>query len=953
MEQKMADSQALSPQGFQEITSPLIEKLFLQSPIILFQWTNQTGWPVEYVSPNVELILGYSTQDFYKKKLPFLDLIHKHDIQRVEKEVKKHSEQEFTDSFDHRPYRIQHKQGHWLWVEDHTIIIRNDQKQITHFLGYIQDISEHHALRLKMLDNEEKLRTIIDHSPIAIATYDKNMDFLMVNSKWATIFLKEQIIGRNHFEIFPETTDRWKIIYQKCLQGYSGNSEGEFYYREDGKTLRISWQIQPWYDNHGSIGGLIHFVQDITKEWNALQEQNKSFMTLTSILENLNAAVYVADLETFDILFANKYLKDRFGPVEGLKCWQALHSDQTGPCEFCNNDKLVSDTGIPTGVINWEHFNKNMGVWYAISDRAIEWPPGKIVRLEIAYDVTEIKNAELSLQESERRYRQIFETNQAVKLIIDKQSYKIIDANRAACVFYGYSHDQLIQMSFFELLDTPSLGEIKRIKDQFTKDRFYLQITQKTKTNASREVEIYSGPLEYENKVMFYAIIHDITDRKIAQIELSKRDQLLLAVSQAAQILLKIDDLDKAIPITLEILGNATEVDCVSIFKNIKDEPENLKAERVYHWISPYMDIQVEKEHILKFDYMNMNMQDWMSTLFGGESIFTSIEDTKSEDTKSEEKNFFTKLGVRSFMILPINTSSSWWGIIGFFVRHGSKKWSAFESEILKSASGILGSALERESILNKLRDLNKNLESKVQKQLEENRKKDHILIAQSRLAGMGEMMGNIAHQWRQPITILSLIFQDIQDSFVYNDLTAEKIQEASHEVKSIVSHLSQTIDDFRDFYNPSKRKISFFIYQDSLSKIVSFVDNRLTSQHVEIIWNMADDVEIIGYPGEYSQVFLNIINNALDAFLERKTLAPRLEIALSKYHDHSLLSISDNAGGIDPAIIDKIFDPYFTTKEKGTGIGLYMSKMIVEQSMSGSLTVETNKNNTIFRIEI
>ena len=209
------------------------------------------------------------------------------------------------------------------------------------------------------------------------------------------------------------------------------------------------------------------------------------------------------------------------------------------------------------------------------------------------------------------------------------------------------------------------------------------------------------------------------------------------------------------------------------------------------------------------------------------------------------------------------------------------------------------------------------------------------LLVHQSRLASMGEMLGNIAHQWRQPLSRLAYILMNIEVKDRKN-LHEKKLNEANEQLE----FMSQTIDDFRNFYKSDKQKEQFSLVHES-QKVLDFI----SFEEVEIELKAVEEQTIINYKNEYKQVLLNIINNAKDVLIQRKIKSPKIIIEIKG----TRVTISDNAGGIHLPNIEKIFEPYFTTKEQGMGIGLYMSKTIIEHNMGGKLEVSNGKKGAVF----
>jgi signal transduction histidine kinase len=241
------------------------------------------------------------------------------------------------------------------------------------------------------------------------------------------------------------------------------------------------------------------------------------------------------------------------------------------------------------------------------------------------------------------------------------------------------------------------------------------------------------------------------------------------------------------------------------------------------------------------------------------------------------------------------------------------------------------------------LQELNENLKEKVELELKRNREKDKTLIQQSRLAAMGEMIGNIAHQWRQPLSAISSIASGNQMQVEFGEVNEEEIIDGYKRIFEYTEFLSQTIDDFRDFFREDKTKDIFFI-DDIVDKVLSLVSASLKFYDINLsIIPHNGDLKYYGYPNELSQVLLNLISNAKDILREKENVDKEVVIKIEGTQEQVSLIVCDSGGGVPEAIIERIFDPYFTTKHQsqGTGIGLYMSKEIIEKHMHGSLSVK------------
>jgi signal transduction histidine kinase len=261
-----------------------------------------------------------------------------------------------------------------------------------------------------------------------------------------------------------------------------------------------------------------------------------------------------------------------------------------------------------------------------------------------------------------------------------------------------------------------------------------------------------------------------------------------------------------------------------------------------------------------------------------------------------------------------------------------------------------VNSKLEEKSKL--LKELNDGLEERVKEEIRKQQKQEQLLIQQSKLAAMGEMIGNIAHQWRQPLNALSLVLQNINFAYEMDDLSEEFMHKSMDKANLLTNTMSKTIDDFRNFFKPNKQEVEFFI-SDAIKNAISLIESTFQHHNITIESKINDDANIKGFPNEFSQVVLNILNNAKDAIIENNIGSGKVLINVEKIDNKATISVIDNAGGIPNDILEKVFNPYFTTKEegKGTGIGLYMSKNIIETNMNGKLLVENIENGAKFVI--
>ncbi len=251
------------------------------------------------------------------------------------------------------------------------------------------------------------------------------------------------------------------------------------------------------------------------------------------------------------------------------------------------------------------------------------------------------------------------------------------------------------------------------------------------------------------------------------------------------------------------------------------------------------------------------------------------------------------------------------------------------------------------------LRHLNHTLEDRVNEEIQCRIQNEQLLMHQSRLASMGEMIGNIAHQWRQPLTELGATLMNLQMLWDLKKLTNEIFLERIKHSENLIAYMSKTIDDFRNFFTSDNRK-EHYCLNDIIKKAVDLIKSALKNHHIRLTIEEESIYQLEGYPSQFAQAILNIISNAKDILLERHIKEPHIHIFIGKSsEEHLIVRIEDNGGGIFIEPIDRIFEPYVSTKhaKSGTGIGLYMSKTIIEKNAQGTLKAYNTTVGACFEI--
>ncbi len=365
-------------------------------------------------------------------------------------------------------------EGEQRWIETSKIPLHDATGNVIGILGTIEDITERRQAEVLLKEynqtlehdvaertralREQKafLRLIIDNIPQFIFWKDIQSVFLGCNKRvaqFAQLDNPDAIVGKTDFDLV------WKeqAQYFRCQERrVMATNSPEYHTIESimlpysspfwGETNRI-----PLHDEMGKVVGVLCTVEDMTARKQAEDALKKANGRVTTVLDSLNSAVYVSDMQTYKVLFVNKYAKNYFNRhAVGQICWQTLHAGQTGPCDFCTNNKLITDEGQPTDVYTWEFQDTRLNRWFYVQDRAIPWDDGRLVRLSVFTDITPRKLALKALRERETHLNAIFD-NAAAGIMLANAEGRFIQCNRKWLKMTGYTNEELLQLTYIDI----------------------------------------------------------------------------------------------------------------------------------------------------------------------------------------------------------------------------------------------------------------------------------------------------------------------------------------------------------------------------------------------------------------------------------------------------------------------------------------------------------------------
>jgi len=485
--------------------------------------------------------------------------------------------------------------------------------------------------------------------------------------------------------------------------------------------------------------------------------------------------------------------------------------------------------------------------------------------------------------------------------LLDEQG-RIIRYNRNAEKVTGYSGEEFINLTAFDLVaeeDRETMAE--KMREVFTSGEATMEAGLLTKDKKKISYFFTGSKMNIDNKKYIVGMGIDLTQHKRMEESLRESEEKLR-----------------------------------SMFDHMQDISYRTDKEGKVIWISPSA-----------------------TRILGYESTDELLGRNLAKDlyTSPEQRQIFLKKLSEEGMVndYEVELNKKDGGTI--IVSTNSHYYRDKEGEIA-GVEGVCRDVTERKRAEDELRarqkeieKLNATLEARVQEEVEKSRQKDYLMIQQSRLAAMGEMIRYITHQWGQPLWALQLLFHNLEDSIESSEIKLGDSNELIANGFALIKRMFTTMDDFKNFFQADKEKVVFSINK-TIKDILSLIGASFKYSDIPINLDEKEELMASGFPNEFSQVALNILKNAKDAILE-KGIKGVIKIDFLRDDDSAIVRIRDNGGGIPEDIIDKIFDSYFTTKKDGTGtgIGLYLSKVIIEDRMNGRINVRNINNGAEFEI--
>lgn len=770
---------------------------------------------------------------------------------------------------------------------------------------------ERHRMQASLFDARHMLQLVLDHIPQQIFWKNKEGKYLGVNRAYAQGFgLADpaQILGRTAFDFHP--LEHAKAVRKDDIAIMESGLP--LIDREDAVQLPdggIRWEMRsklPLKDVNGEVVGVLGLYEDITQFKQAEMAARENELRLRLALSASNQALYEMNLATGLVNFSPEYAvitrNKTATPLPISRFFEKIHPDDRDRAEHVFHAYLAEELPVfrsevrletPDGEWKWVLF---LG---AIVNRDSRGTPSKI--LGTITDISDVKRLSDQVQENVNRLRDITDTLAEGLLVQDAQG-RITFVNPEATILLGWDEAELIGFNAHEKIHASQ------------SDGTPLALEQCPIQAAIKACKSFIGEAFFQH-----------------------RDGMMIPVSVSVTPFRKGSRISESV-IAFRCIGEQLKMQ-----KKLKETLRELSI--ILNTVQAGISFIKDQ----KFVWVNSHMKK----MFGYQA--------------REVRNKSSRL------IFPDDASYEGVGQLGYPLLVQGKTYEQ-ECQLRRKNGEIFwchlrGSAIDPDDmskgsiwvILNidhlkqterELQELNQALEERVATETRKNIEQERLLTHQARHAAMGEMIGNIAHQWRQPLNTLGLVVQNIAIDYQDGLLNQNSLTEYKNTAIDTIQKMSRTIDDFRNFFQPNRREERFSLSKP-IQEALSLIDASMKNNAISVTVDCPEDLVVFGLPNEFAQVMLNFLANAKDALVERNIPLRKIEVFAREEGEYALVCIRDNGGGIPAEIMDKIFDPYFTSKESGTGIGLYMTRVIIEQHMHGRISFCNTKTGAEFILSL
>ena len=859
-------------------------------------WVKSDG-RIDYVNKEACRALGYSQKELLQLGIPDLDPDYDNENWQV------HWRQLINNKAVHIETNHRCKNGTLRPIEVDANYVKFNNLEYN--VAFARDISERKQEEATLQASEHRFRDLFNYSPDPCWLIEDN-HFIDCN-----IAATNMMGYRNSKELLlAHPANLSPYLQSDGEQSVTKANNMMDIAREKG-VHRFEWQHQHRDGYSFPVEVTLTKIQIDGKDmlygmWRDISEQKRIMQRLEKEHKQLIKTEEIAHLGSWKLDIVNQELawSDEvfriFGyrPQEFLPTYDAFHA------EVHPDDKIRADNMYQESILTnqneylAEHriIHHSSGEIRYVLEKCehLKNAEGKIYRsVGMVQDITEQKRMHY---ESERLAHSVAASVNEIYLT-DAETLKFIFVNIQAQRHLGYKHDEFNTMTPLDIkleFDRESFERLLEPLRTHEKSEQIFETTHRTKDGQLYPVEVHLQLFEPNNEPSYFQfIVVDISEKQQLEAKLSSVFNAVNAIIWSTDDQMQIEQVS---PHVEQLLGYPPETFYgVNLLKLLdsgrihpEDTPAHLEAiENMLHTGVPIINL----EHRVK--------------------------------TVNDEWKWMT------VSITPLYDAN----------------------HKLRSLVGVVNDISQQKQAEADLRRLSASLDQRIQNALIENRQKGLLLQQQSQMVAMGEMIGNIAHQWRQPLNSLAIILMDLEDGFLSGDIGATDVTRSIQRCNELLAKMSSTIDDFRNFFRKDKRLIKTDI-GDVIVEATSLLEASLSFYRIQLqICQHHDHIEAWSYPGELSQALLCLINNAKDQLVKQNVDQGKIVIEIDETSERVVIRVSDNGGGIPEQHLPKIFVPYFTTKDEGTGLGLYITKLTIEQSMRGQIKAENITGGACFTI--
>jgi len=950
--------------------------------------------------PGCAVVTGYTPEDYAAKPFLWLEMVHPDDRAAVQEYAQASNKGHLGAPIENR---ILHKNGSLRWVQNTMVPRHNAAGKLVACDGMITDITARKQAEAALRKQEVQMRLFVENAPAAIAMFDKEMRYVAASNRWLADYglSGEGLIGRSHYEVFPEMSAEWKEVHRRCLAGAVEHAEEDPFRRADGSVQWLRWEVRPWMDSSDSVGGIIILSEDISARRQAQALQTRYQL----ISQYARDPLLLVGLDG-QIIEANQAAVDLYGysRVELL----GLNLTALRGSEAPEVIRLQMERALAEGILfESEHVRKDgTKLPVEVSSRGVVIE-GKEMLLSVVRDITERKQAELELRESEAKLRAIFESSRDA-IGVSKNGVHIL-ANPAYLRLFGFtSNDEIFGKS---IVDSIAPSHRQQVIENFSNrnagkpvPRFYeARGLRVDGTEFDSEVSVSTYALGGE--VYSLASIRDITERKKAEAALVRNEAELAAIYDHAPVMmllisqdLKVRRLNQA---ALEFSGKTPQeslglcpgdllgcihalddprgcgfgMDCgnCALRRQVLDTMQAgiacQRSETAYRF--------VRNHEVIDMTLLASTAQ----VKIGGEAIvllcLEDVSQQKQAELRVREQAALLDVTQDAIFVLDLDETVTYWNraaerIYGWTVVEAvGRKLTALFPDVTEGESAMMrretsehkvwsgevrrvdrtGKVLIIQRRANLLRDPDGEPRGflLVETNITEAKRVEEQFLRAQRLDSLGSLAGGVAHDLNNVFTpiMMSIEMLGALTREAHDKEMVQLLGDSTRRGADIVRQLLL----FSRGTNSPREEVNVTLVVRELRRMMAETFPKsisISTQAPTDLWPVHGDQT------QLHQVLLNLCVNARDAMPQ----GGRLKVTAENVHvdedfaalqfearpgPYVFLRVSDSGTGIQPEIIDKIFDPFFTTKPIGQGTGLGLSAALgIVRSHRGFVTVKS-----------